>query len=58
MLFRSIYSERVEGAVSRRFSLPVEIDQAKSGAKFENGVLTLSLARKEGMPAAKQLTIA
>ena len=53
-----IYSERVEGVVSRRFSLPVEIDQAKSGAKFENGVLTLTLVRKEGTPAAKQLAIA
>lgn len=53
-----IYSERVEGSVSRRFSMPDDIDQTKSSAKFDNGVLTLTLVRKQAVPAAKQLTVA
>lgn len=53
-----IYSERTEGQISRRFALPVELDEAKSTAKFENGVLTLTLARKADVPGARQLTVA
>lgn len=52
-----IYSERVEGSVSRRFSLPAELDESKSGAKFDNGVLTLTLVRKASGPAVKQLSV-
>ena len=38
-------------------SLPAEVDQTASQAKFENGVLTLTLAKK--VPAgATQLNIA
>jgi len=39
-------SERYYGAVSRSFQLPVEIDEASSKASYENGVLTLKLAKK------------
>lgn len=55
---RVIYSERVEGEISRRFALPVELDETKSSAKFDNGVLTLALARKASQPERKQLTVA
>lgn len=43
---RVLRSERYYGAVSRSFQLPVDIDEGKAKAKFDNGVLTLSLPRK------------
>lgn len=41
-------SERYYGAVSRSFQLPVEIDQSRAKARYDNGVLTLSLPKKSG----------
>ena len=48
--------ERYYGAVYRSFTLPVELDEAASTARFDNGVLELTLARKAGV-AARKLTI-
>ncbi|MEZ5606313.1 MAG: Hsp20/alpha crystallin family protein [Burkholderiaceae bacterium] len=49
-------SERYYGAVARSFQLPAEIDQARAKAKYDNGVLTLTLPKK--LPsAAQRLTI-
>jgi len=44
---------------SRCFTLPEEINQAKIEAKYEDGVLKISLPRKEGVnkTTAKQITI-
>ncbi|MDO4796195.1 MAG: Hsp20/alpha crystallin family protein [Brachymonas sp.] len=39
-------SERYFGSVSRSFQLPVEIDEAAAKAKYENGVLLLTLPKK------------
>ena len=39
-------SERYFGAVSRSFQLPMDIDQAQAKAKYDNGVLTLTLPKK------------
>jgi HSP20 family protein len=39
-------SERYFGAVSRSFQLPMDIDQAQARAKYDNGVLTLTLPKK------------
>lgn len=39
-------SERYYGAVSRSFQLPMEIDQAQSRARYDHGVLTLTLPKK------------
>jgi len=39
-------SERYYGAVSRSFQLPVDIDEAAAKAKYENGVLLLTLPKK------------
>jgi HSP20 family protein len=39
-------SERYFGAVSRSFQLPMDIDQATAKAKYDNGVLTLTLPKK------------
>ena len=52
-----LYRERSAAAYARTVVLPAEVDQAQSQAKFENGVLTLTLAKK--VPAgATQLRIA
>ena len=49
-------SERYCGSVYRGFTLPVEIDEAASNAKYENGVLELTLAKKPAV-AGRKLTI-
>jgi len=41
-------SERYFGSVSRSFQLPQDIDQSESRAKYDNGVLTLTLPKKVG----------
>jgi len=43
-----VHSERYFGAVSRSFQLPSDVDEAKAKARYENGVLTLTLPRKAG----------
>jgi len=54
---RVLYRERSVAVFARTIVLPAEVDQAQSQAKFENGVLTLTLAKK--VPAgATQLSIA
>jgi len=52
----TVYSERYSGALYRSFSLPQEIDDAKTEAKYQDGVLSLSLPKKPGT-ARKQITI-
>ena len=39
-------SERYFGSVARSFRLPMEVDAAKAKARYENGVLTLTLPKK------------
>ncbi len=51
-----ICSERYQGASYRSFSLDSDVDEAKAEAKYENGVLNLTLPKKNGS-AAKQLQI-
>ena len=41
-------SERFYGAVERSFQLPLEIDSAQAKARYDNGVLTLTLPKKQG----------
>ena len=53
---RLLRSERYYGAVYRSFVLPVELDEAASEAKYENGVLELKLAKKPTL-AGRKLTI-
>lgn len=54
---RIVYRERSLASYARSFSVAADIDQAESGAKLENGVLTLTLA-KRGAPASAQITVA
>jgi HSP20 family protein len=53
---RVIYRERRASRYVRSFVLPAEVDQAQSLAKLDNGVLTLSLARRGG-PVAGSLAV-
>jgi hypothetical protein len=53
---RVLHSERYFGGVRRTFTLPVEIDEDASTAKYENGVLELTLAKKAAQ-AGRKLTI-
>lgn len=50
---RVLRSERYYGSVFRSFVLPVELDEAASEAKYENGVLELKLARKPAVSGRK-----
>ena len=43
---RVLYRERTAANFARTVSLPTEVDQTASQARFENGVLTLTLAKK------------
>lgn len=51
-----IRSERYYGRVSRSFTLPQEIDEAKSKATYADGVLQLTLATK-GPAGTKKLKV-
>lgn len=53
---RIVYRERSASQYARSFRLGSEIDQAASSAKLDNGVLTLTLAKRVPNGAA-QLTI-
>ena len=53
---RVLRGERYFGSVYRSFTLPVEVDETTSNAKYENGVLELTLAKKPAN-AGRKLTI-
>ena len=53
---RVLHSERYYGSAFRSFTLPAELDEASSTAKYENGVLELTLAKKPAL-AGRKLTI-
>ena len=53
---RVLHVERAFGKVTRSFSLPQEVDEAKAEARFRDGVLELTLPKKAAA-ARKQVTI-
>ena len=53
---RVLHSERHFGKVSRAFRLGQEVDEAKASARYNDGVLELTLPKK-ATAAAKQLAI-
>lgn len=53
---RARHTERYTGRLFRSFTLPVELDESASTARFENGVLELTLAKKAPV-AGRKLTI-
>ncbi len=44
---KTLRTERYYGAVARSFQMPVEIDSSQARAKYDNGVLTLTLPKKQ-----------
>ncbi|MBE0548718.1 MAG: Hsp20/alpha crystallin family protein [Rubrivivax sp.] len=50
---RVVWRERSLTSYARTFSLPLEVDQVESGAKFENGVLTLTLPKRNAAARAQ-----
>jgi HSP20 family protein len=53
---RVLHTERVFGKLSRSFTLPQEVDEAKAEARFRDGVLELTLPKKAAAQR-KQVTI-
>jgi len=51
-----VRSERYYGSISRSFSLAQDVDQAAAEAKYNDGVLELTLPKKPG-GSARQLTV-
>lgn len=50
---RIIYRERAESSYARSFTLPAEVDQERSSAKLDNGVLELELGKRRASSAAQ-----
>ena len=53
---RVLYRERTESSYARSFVLPVELDQERSSAKLDNGVLKLELAKRADA-SVKQIAV-
>ena len=53
---RVLQRERYYGRIARSFRLDQEVDEARTTARFENGILELTLPKK-AQPSAKQITI-
>src|SRR5690242_14114267 len=53
---RVLRTERYYGAAYRSFTLPSDLDEAGSEAKYDNGVLELKLAKKPAV-AGRKLTV-
>ncbi len=53
---RVLRSERYFGAVTRAFQLPQDIDEGQAKARYDNGVLRLTLPKKAAI-AGQRLTI-
>jgi HSP20 family protein len=53
---RVLHTERYYGNAFRSFTLPAELDESASVAKYENGVLELTLAKKPAL-AGRKLTV-
>jgi HSP20 family protein len=53
---RVLRSERFYGQMARSFALASEIDDQNASARFEQGILTLTLP-KQAAPSARRITI-
>jgi HSP20 family protein len=53
---RVLHTERYVGSAFRSFTLPSDLDEGASTAKYENGVLELTLAKKPTV-AGRKLTV-
>jgi HSP20 family protein len=53
---RVMRRERYVGSLHRAFTLPMEVDETASKARYDNGVLELTLAKKPAL-AGRKLTV-
>ncbi|MFD0737876.1 Hsp20/alpha crystallin family protein [Lysobacter koreensis] len=53
---KEVHSERFYGKASRSFSLPSDVDSGKSEARYDGGVLSLTLPKK-GNSESRHLSI-
>ena len=53
---KEIHRERFAGKSFRTFSLPLEVDSGKAEARYDGGVLNLTLPKK-GSTQAKRISI-
>lgn len=53
---RILYAERAASSYARSFELPAEVTEVGADARYENGVLTLTLPKKSAN-AVKRLTV-
>jgi HSP20 family protein len=51
-----LYSERTSESYARAFELPQAVDPSATVAKFENGVLTLTLPKRD-MPKTRRIEV-
>lgn len=54
---RVLRSERYVGAVSRSLQLPADVDDARASAKYDQGVLTLTLPKKADSASSRRVRI-
>jgi len=54
---RTLRSERYFGKVSRSFQLAQDIDDAQAVAKFNDGILELTLPKKRAAAVSKQISV-
>jgi HSP20 family protein len=54
---RVVRSERYYGTVARSIQLPVDVDDAEASAKYDHGVLTLTLPKRRAQPGQKRVRI-
>lgn len=52
----TVYSERYSGSQYRSFTLPQEVDDSKTEARYQDGVLELTLPKKPGT-GRKQIAV-
>lgn len=50
---RVLRTERLYGNAFRSFTLPADLDEEKSAARYENGILELTLAKKPAVAGRK-----
>lgn len=53
---RVLRAERYQGQFARSFALGAELDEERASARYDNGVLELTLPKKQA-PAARRITI-
>lgn len=52
-----VHAERYYGKVYRAFTVPAEIDAAKVGASYDQGVLTLTLPKRGNGESRKRISV-